>query len=184
MFVFGSCCLTASVLARPHILALPCLELWTAGLLIARALRDAAPPLRLLPVTALWANLHPDTAASALALLLPLDLEAQLANPASSPGRRTGSRFALAATAAALLTPYGWHTLATPFRVLSLHHLANIGEWRSLDFTTPQPLEVALAALLYVCAHRACVRLPPVRLLLLLGLLHLALQHIRHGLLR
>jgi hypothetical protein len=44
-------------LARPHVIALPLLVLWTAQLLKARR-RDRTPPLWLLPVMTLWANLH------------------------------------------------------------------------------------------------------------------------------
>jgi hypothetical protein len=49
--------LAPHLLARPHIIALPLLVLWTARLLAARR-RDRAPPLWLLPVMTLWANLH------------------------------------------------------------------------------------------------------------------------------
>jgi len=44
-------------LARPHVIALPLMVLWTARLLKARR-DDRAPPLWLLPVMSLWANLH------------------------------------------------------------------------------------------------------------------------------
>src|SRR2546430_17194173 len=36
VLVFASACIAPSLLARPHILALPALELWAAGLLLAR----------------------------------------------------------------------------------------------------------------------------------------------------
>ena len=44
-------------LARPHVLALPLLVLWSGALLRARD-EDRLPPFGLLPVMALWANLH------------------------------------------------------------------------------------------------------------------------------
>jgi len=46
-----------TLLARPHVLAWPCLALWCGGLVAARA-RRTAPSLALLPVMALWVNLH------------------------------------------------------------------------------------------------------------------------------
>ncbi len=44
-------------MARPHVIALPLLVLWMDQLLRARA-RGRAPPLWLLPVMTVWANLH------------------------------------------------------------------------------------------------------------------------------
>ena len=50
-------CLTPSLLARPHLLALPLLTAWTAGLLRARE-AERAPPLTLAALMTPWANLH------------------------------------------------------------------------------------------------------------------------------
>lgn len=177
IFIFAGACGAADLLARPHILALPALELWTAGLLIARS-RGATPSVWLLPVMTLWANLH-GSFAFGLVLVVPLALEAWLADR-SRATLRGWALFLAAAVIAAAVTPYGWHGLVFPFRLLALRHLGNIGEWRSQDFSTPPPLEFALMALLYVCLSRG-VRLPTVRLVLVLGLLHMALQHRRYG---
>ena len=177
-FLFAGACGAADLLARPHILAVPALELWTAGLLIARS-RGAAPSIWLLPIMALWANLH-GSFAFGLALVPPLALEAWLADRRRRTLRAWGL-FLAAAIAAAAATPYGWQGLAFPPQLLALRHLGNIGEWRSQDFSSLPPLEFALMALLYVCLSRG-VRLPPVRLVLILGLLHMALQHRRYGL--
>src|SRR5438094_893568 len=54
-FVFA--CALGSLLARPLLLALPVMLLWTITLLEARD-RGQAPPLWLAGVMALWANLH------------------------------------------------------------------------------------------------------------------------------
>jgi hypothetical protein len=45
------------LLARPHMLALPLMVWWSGALFAARDTGDG-PPFRLLPVMALWANLH------------------------------------------------------------------------------------------------------------------------------
>jgi hypothetical protein len=176
ILVFALSCGSASMLARPHMLALPALEIWTAGLLIARS-RGAAPSWWLLPVMTAWANLH-GSFAFGLVLAVPLALEALIAGRPA----RGWAIFLAAAIVAAMVSPYGWHILEPPIRVLSLNDLGNIGEWRSLDFSKPQPLEVALLALLYLCLSRG-VRIPLIRLLIVMGLLHMALQHARHGLL-
>ena len=181
VLIFAAACIAPSLLARPHILALPALELWTAGLLIARS-RNGGPSLWLLPVMVLWANLH-GSFAFGLALVVPFGLEAVLSNPTARwQTARAWSLFLAAAIAAALISPYGWHGLILPVQLLRLAHLGGIGEWRSLDFSTPPPLEIALMALLYVCLSRG-VRIPLVRLFLLMGLLHMALQHTRHQML-
>src|SRR5262249_34518602 len=57
-----------------------------------------------------------------------------------------------------------------------------IQEWRPADFSHPGPFEAALLAALFVGFSRG-VRVSPLRLLLLLGLTHLALQHSRHQIL-
>ena len=44
-------------LARPHVLALPVMLAWVGGLLSASERREA-PSFWLLPLLALWANLH------------------------------------------------------------------------------------------------------------------------------
>ena len=53
--IFGL--LHTHILARPHMIALPVLAVWIAALLRARRDRRS-PPLWLLPVATLWANLH------------------------------------------------------------------------------------------------------------------------------
>src|SRR4051812_39210433 len=58
VFVTAALALTAPhALARPHVLALPVMVGWVGGL-IAAADRRGAPPLWLLALMALWANLH------------------------------------------------------------------------------------------------------------------------------
>lgn len=181
LLVLGAACTAGSLLVRPHLLALPVLELWTAGLLIARS-RGTAPSLLLLPLMVLWANLH---GSFMLGLLLPLPLALEAAIDAR-PDRRTVLRgwavFIGGAWLAALVTPQFWHGLLFPFHLLAMHDLAAITEWAPPNFATLQPIEVALAVLLYATLSRG-VRLPLLRLLLLLGLLYLALAHGRHQML-
>ena len=171
--------LAPGLLARPHVLALPALALWGAGLLAARD-RDQAPSLALIPVMTLWANLHGGFVVG-LALIAPFGLEACLTAPRA---RRAGAIrdwgvFALASLAAALLTPFGVAGLAFPFRLLAVSHLADIGEWRPENFAHPGPMEIALLGLLALALARP-FRMPLARAALLVGLVHLALQHSRH----
>jgi hypothetical protein len=171
--------LAPSLLARPHILALPLLALWSVGLLAAR---DAgrAPPLALALLMTLWANLHGGFAFG-LALIAPFALEALLAAPADErlAVARDWSLFAAASLAAAMLTPFGVEGLIFPIRLLGLAHLGEIGEWRPENFAHPGPMELALLALIAFVLIRPTT-LPWLRAALLVGLIHLALQHGRH----
>ncbi len=177
-------CVAPVLLARPHILALPCLVLWADALIAARS-QGRAPSLWLLPVMALWANLHGGYFFG-LALIGPFALEALLAAPGSPLERLKAVRgwivFGLASLAAALLTPHGVDGLIFPFKLLSLTALSGVQEWRASDFTHLEPLEIAMLTALAVSLGRG-VRIAPVRLGVLLLLLHMALQHTRHQLL-
>lgn len=173
-------CLTPSLLARPHVLALPALELWGAMLLIARD-QKRAPSLMLLPLMTLWANLH-GSFAFGLVLIAPCALEACIEAKWRTATLRSWAVFGLGAVAAALVTPHGLGGFLFPLKLMTLKSLAVVTEWRATDFSTLQPLELALMAALFVFLSRG-VRFPVVRLATLLVLLHMALQHGRHQML-
>ncbi len=179
--LLAAACVSPVLLARPHILALPFLEAWVAGLFIARS-AGRAPSWSLLPVMCVWANMHGGFIIGLL-LVVPLALEAALATPEAWRDVlvRWGG-FLLAAVAAGLVTPHGWAGLLFPFQLAGVLDLSMIQEWQPLNFGTLQPLELVLMAGLYFALTRGA-RLPPVRLLILLGLLHMALGHARHQLL-
>jgi hypothetical protein len=167
-----------SLLARPHVLALPLLAGWLIVLLHAHE-RDRPPPLGFALVMLVWANAH-GSFVFGLALVVVFALEA-LITAAPSHRRRVvlgwgafGAVCAIAATA----TPAGFDGLIFPFYVDRLKLLAHLNEWRPADFATFSGFEAILLATLAVLLLRP-VRIPPVRLMLLLGVLHLALQHTR-----
>lgn len=169
--------LAPSFLARPHLLTLPLLELWTAGLLIARA-ESRAPRYALLPLMALWANLH-GSFVLGLALIAPFALEAAIEAKWQTRALKPWALFGCGAVIAALLTPHGVEGLLFPFKLMGMSSLALIAEWRATDFSRLQPLEIALLAALFIFLTRG-VRFPAIRLVVLLGLLHMALAHGRH----
>jgi hypothetical protein len=178
--VLGLCCVTASLLARPHMLALPLLAIWTAGLATARE-RDRAPSWWLLPLIPLWANLH-GSFAFGLALAGALAVEAVVAAPDRRKTVTGWSLFLLAATLSAMATPFGFHTLVFPFQLTGMEGLAHIGEWQASDFSHITPLAIALLAGLFVLGSGK-VQVPPLRMLLVVGLVWLALSHTRHQML-
>jgi hypothetical protein len=178
--VLGLACVTGSLLARPHMLALPLLAVWTAGLVTARE-RDAAPRWWLIPVMVLWANLH-GSFAFGPALAGALAIEAVIESRDRKRAALGWSLFLIAGAAATLVTPFGLSGLLFPFKLSAMHGLAAIGEWQATDFSTLSPFAIALLAALFVTGTGQ-LKVPPLRLLILLGLTWLALAHGRHQML-
>jgi hypothetical protein len=176
VFVTTALALTAPhILARPHVLALPIMVAWI-GALIGAADRHGAPSFRLLPLMVLWANLHGGFVFG-LVMIAPIALDAVLNAPAAS--RRSlvlrWAAFAVAALVASCCTPYGWNALLASQKILALGSaLPLITEWRPADFGTIRPFEICLLAGIGFVLFRG-IKLPPLRILLLLGLIHMAL---------
>jgi hypothetical protein len=167
-----------SMLARPHLLAWPCLVLWSGSLIVARANRTA-PSLWLLPVMLLWVNLHGSFMAG---LMLPAAFMVEALFDPGTDRRRTlttWAGFILAAWVAALLNPHFLAGELFPIRLLGMHSLAWIGEWRPTDLGHVPLLELMILGGLAL-GFSGAVRLPPVRLLIILGLVHSALSHVRN----
>ena len=178
--VLGLCCTTPSLLARPHMLALPLLALWTAGLVGARE-QNKAPSFWLIAAMPLWANLH-GSFAFGLALAGALAVEALVEAQDRKKAAWDWGLFLLTATVSAMATPFGFHTLLFPFQLSGMQSLAHIGEWQPSDLTHLSPFLLALLTAAFVLGSRR-IRVAPVRLLLLLGLAGLAVAHARHQML-
>ena len=171
-------CAEPSLLARPHVIALPLLIGWTAVLLNARA-ADRAPPWWAAGLMLLWANMH-GSYVFGLLLLGVLGLEALVE---ARPDQRLSvvrdwGKFAALTLVAILLTPQAISGLLYPFKVMSMSTLADIAEWNASDFSKLGTFELSLLTVLFVCLSRG-VKVPLLRLLLLLLLLHMSLQHAR-----
>jgi hypothetical protein len=83
--------------------------------------------------------------------------------------------FGLLALVAACCTPYGWNAMLAAQKILSLGSaLPLLLEWRPADFGSIGALELCLLLGLGLALHRG-ITLPPMRIVLLLGLLHMAL---------
>ncbi len=165
------------LLARPHILVLPVMAAWFAGL--SRA--QNAPPWACLPLIVLWANMHGSFIAG-IALIAPFALEAVL-----TPGKRAQtfalwSAFAVAAVAAALITPFGIDGLLFPLKLITMPGVDGIGEWSPVNLTKPQPILVAALGFTAVWWLRR-PRLSWVRLATLICLFAASLHQQRHEML-
>ncbi|HXI08142.1 MAG: hypothetical protein ACRC1G_03765 [Bradyrhizobium sp.] len=161
--------------ARPHVLALPLLVAWAAGLTGAADRREA-PSWWLLPVMTLWANIHGGFVFG-LVLTGGLALDAIWKADASAQKKLLlrWFLFGVAAVAASCITPYGWDALLASQKILSLGEaLPLIREWRAADFSSVGPFEVCLLLGMGLALYHG-IRLPLMRIVLLLGLVHMAL---------
>jgi hypothetical protein len=174
-------CGGTSLLARPHLIALPIVAFWTTGLVSARA-RHVAPSFGLLPLMTLWANLQGGFIVG-LALAGAFAVEA-----ATDPVGRSGEAtrrwgiFVVAAVIAAALTPLGIDGLMFPFRLVWMRNLYQIQEWRPSDVSHLSGVTVSLLLALYL-GLTGKLLLPRYRVLLLAGLLFVTLQHARNAML-
>ncbi len=180
-FIAAAFLLTAPhIVARPHVLALPVMVAWVAGLVRA-ADEDRAPSLWLLPLMVLWANLHAGYTFGIL-LVGALGLDAIITS--DSKRRVTVAAewigFGVLALVAGCITPYGPESLFSTVRVLGLGSaLPLIGEWQSADFSRLSGFEIVLLLALGLALWRG-FRPSPVRVVILLGLLHMALSADRY----
>jgi hypothetical protein len=168
------------LLARPHTLAAPLLVFWTVALLRARE-ADRAPSLRVVPLMVVWANLH-GSFAFGLALGAAFGAEAILEAEGSAArwlATRQWSRFLLAALAASMVNPHGIYALVFAYELSRMDFINRISEWSSTSFEGVEPLEIWLLIAGVAMLTRG-LRLRPMRIVLLLGLLHMALHHRRH----
>lgn len=179
--------LAPSMIGRPHMIGWPILAAWVAVLLRARE-AGRAPHPGWAALMLVWANAHASFMLGlGLAAVFALDaLVAMLRRPGE--GRFIECRpivigwglFGLLCGVAAVLTPAGVHGIVYPFQVSGLALLPYIAEWRPLDFTRAGGFELWLLAGLFAVLVRPA-RVAPVRLLLLLGLFHMALTHMRYA---
>lgn len=186
----GLATLAPSLLARPHLLALPLLEMWLAELLFARADGRMPDVRRLAPLMIAWANIHASFLFG-IGLAGAFGLEAvlrQWLGPecASLDERlRTIVRWAalgLALAAAACIGPHGVDTLLFPLRLTPTPALARVDEWRPMVLAAHPTFEaVLLGGAAVLIALRA--RVPALTLALLMLLAWMALGHVRHVLL-
>jgi hypothetical protein len=171
---------TGHLLARPHVLVLPVMVAWVNGLMQASERREA-PSFWLLPLIALWANLHGGFVFG-LALVAPFALDA-LWN-AQAPQRRPLAlrwiAFGIAALAACCATPYGWGSILAARKILDLGELLRlIYEWMPADFSRFSPFEAYVFAAIAGAVYCG-VKLTLPRIILVLGLFHMALSHVRN----
>lgn len=165
------------IVARPHVLAWPLLAGWTAALLHYRR-RQLAPPPWLALLMIAWANLH---GSFLLGLLLAGFFLAEAVLQDSNRHRTFvgWSAFVGLCALASLATPHGLQGWLFPLQVSAMQSLPLIGEWRQTDFSSYPVFGLVLgAALVLLIARRKQLGL--LRILLLLALGYMSIEHVRH----
>jgi hypothetical protein len=172
-------CTSQSLLVRPHALMLPLLIFWTIQVMDARE-RDKAPPLALAALMIIWANLH-GSYVFGFVIAGAFGLEALWEAPKERRliVFRDWAIFGVASLVAILITPHGLPGVIFPFKVMTLSILKDIQEWRPTDMAKVSPFLVSLLLALFVMLSRG-TKIKPMRMLLLIGLLYMALAHRRH----
>jgi hypothetical protein len=180
--LFSAILLTAPhILARPHILALPVMVAWISRLIRAVDTRSP-PPWLLLPWMTLWANLH-GSFTFGLAMIAPIACDALWRTP---PSERLVAAwqwtfFAVLALGAACLNPYGPEMILVTFQTVALGAaLTTVTEWRPQDFTHLGAFELIMLGAFGLALYRG-VTLPLLRIVMVLGVLHLSLSQTRHA---
>jgi hypothetical protein len=167
-------------LARPHVLVLPIMLAWANGLMTASE-RGQSPSPWLLPLIALWANLHGG-------FMFGLVLVGAFAFDALWNAERVQQRslvlrwaaFGIGALVACCATPYGWGSILAARKILDLGELLHlIYEWMPANFSKFGAFEMVILTLIAGALYGG-VKLPPPRIALVLGLLHMALSHVRN----
>ena len=168
-------------LARPHVLVWPLTALWVGTLVDAGEQRHA-PPWWLLLLLIIWCNLH-------ASFTLGLGFAGALALDAWYTARADAARttliqrwmiFLAAASLCALINPRGLDAITHALGVMRMSATLDIvTEWKSADFHQFQFLLVWLFLVMAV-AFTGHLKLSPIRIIFILGLLYLALKHRRY----
>jgi hypothetical protein len=130
----------------------------------------------------LWANLH-GSFTFGLAMVAPIACDALWRAPRSERWSvaRQWALFAVLAFAAACLNPYGPEMILVTFRTIALGAaLTTVTEWRSQDFSHLGGFELIMLGAFGFALYRG-VTLPWLRILMVLGVLHLSLSQVRHA---
>jgi len=177
------CCATfvllaPHILSRPHVLIYPLIALWAIWMIESEK-NNEVPPIKTLPVFFLWANMH-GSFILGFVIAAPLCLIGLFSNGEFHREKlRPWIVFLASMVVVTLLGPYGYHLLTGSLKFFELGDILNyVVEWKPQDFTSLGVFECILLLTIGVIAFGG-VRLAPARIVILLGLLHMALSHVR-----
>ena len=172
-------CLAPSLLARPHILALPLMEPFVAELVFAR--RDGRGPRAVLLAVMMWVwcNMH-GSFVIGLVLAAAFGLEDVIRKrddliAAARPWAILGALL----LAAVVIGPHGIDNLTFPLKLTRFSSLNAIGEWAPMNIAENGVFALTLAAGLFALLWRGR-RLDALPLLVTLALIDMSFSHVRH----
>jgi hypothetical protein len=173
--------MTKHFYGRPHVLVWPLTAVWLSALVSAGE-RKVAPSYWLLPLFVLWVNLHASFTFG-IALAGALGIDACTSTADHDDRRRLTKRwviFLLLTALCALINPRGVFAITHAAAVMQLRATLDIvAEWKSADFHHFQFLAVWIALVL-MASLTGRLRLSPMRIVIVVGLLYLALKHQRY----
>ncbi|SJM35555.1 hypothetical protein [Mesorhizobium delmotii] len=176
--LFAAAMISPIYTARPHIFTLPIIVIWTA-MLFRAARNEQGPPLWLLALLVLWANLHATfTIGFVIAAFAGLDVlvRTRLSNPVLL-GKWVA--FGLLCPVVSLINPYGMKAILATFTVAYGNEAVPlIIEWKPFDASDQRFQEVGI--LLFVFALLVSkLRIGWAKAMFIVFALHIYLTHLR-----
>lgn len=174
--------LASHIMPRPHILALPIMTYWFVQMLRASE-GHKAPPLHQALILILWANIH-GSFLIGVAYACFFAFESVITAPVGINRiklTKQWAKFLVASLLCLLVTPHGLQGVLLPLQLTDQSYsMSIISEWVSPNFQHFQFLEILLYIILgFGLTQR--MQLPILRLILLIGLIHLSLKHTRYA---
>ena len=180
--LFSAICylsLQGHLLARPHLMTWPIIIIWFGYLLNASSKRTS-PPLFLLPLMVLWANLHGSFLLGlALTPVIAIDAIVGSSRAERISLLKSWTQFFVLAIFASLITPFFWRGWEFGITLMSSPYITRIIEWAPATGSAVISIEIWTMILLVFSLYGR-VQFSLGRIILLLGILHESLAHIRY----
>ncbi|MGR9036036.1 MAG: hypothetical protein ACU83O_05540, partial [Gammaproteobacteria bacterium] len=170
------------IMPRPHIFILPIMTFWFVQLLRASE-QHKVPAWPNLLLLILWANTHGSFLIS-IPYTLFFAFESVVTAPADMDIYRLIKKWAVYISLSVLCllaTPFGLEGLLFPLQLTNLDYaMSTIQEWASFNFGKFQFFEVWILIVIGFALSQK-IKIPWLRLLFIIGLIHLSLKHNRYA---
>jgi hypothetical protein len=174
--------LATHIMPRPHIFALPFMTYWFVMLLNASE-QHRSPALYHVLILILWANLH-GSFLIGIAYAGFFAFESVVTAPSLIDRTaliKQWAKFIALSVLCLLVTPHGLQGILLPLQLTGQSYATSvISEWLSPNFHTFQFLELWIVVLI-AFGFTQKMEMPVLRLVFLIGLIHLSLKHCRYA---
>lgn len=174
--------LATHIMPRPHILALPIMTFWFV-LLLKASEQHKAPPLYQTLLLSLWANIH---GSFLIGIVYAVFFAFESVVTAPLTVNRTAIikqwlTFLVFSVVCLVATPLGVDGVLLPFQLTDQSYsMSIINEWLPTNFQTFQFFELWIVVII-VFGFTQKMEIPLLRLIFLIGLIHLSLKHSRYA---